>query len=109
MPEHKSYYEQVKSAIGEFKAAAADGKFTVIEVAGLGVSIVETGIHVLRAAQSPQEHLEELIRDCEKLFDEFVPTDVPVVPNWVEPLLKAQIRGGIRPALTAAIDYLKAA
>lgn len=108
MPEHTSYYDQVKAGIAEFKSAAADGKFTLIEIAGLGVAITETAIHVLRAAQQPQEHLEELVRDCEKLFDEFVPADVPAVPNWVEPLLKAQVRGGIRPALTAAIDYLKA-
>ena len=108
--DHKSYRDQVKDLVGEVKAAAEEGKFTTREILGISAAVLDAGMHVLAAVEKPNDHLEELIRDCETLFDEYVaPVDLPGVPNAIEPVAKLIARQSIRPALTAAIDALRKA
>lgn len=109
MSDHPSYRDQVKGLVGEVKAAAADGKFTAREILGISAAVLDAGMHVLAAIEKPNDHLEELIRDCEALFDEYVPADIPGVPDVIEPVAKLIARQSIRPALTAAIDALRKA
>lgn len=109
MSDHPSYKDQVRGIVGAFTAAAEDGKFTAREILTLNALVTDAALHVLDGIENPNEHLEELIRDCESVFDEYVPADLPGVPNWIEPTAKMIARQAIRPALTAAIEKIKPA
>ena len=108
MPEHVSYYDQVKNLVGQVSAASEDGKFTPREILEINAKLTDAALHVLDGIEKPDEHFNELVTDCERLFDELiVPYDIPVEPDWIESYVESAVRAGIRPMLAAALDAMK--
>jgi hypothetical protein len=107
MPDHESYYDQIKRLVGEVKAASADGMWTTVEVFAVAGTVVQTAGHVIEGIKNPNEHFDEIVRDAERFFDEvIVPLDVPVAPPALEATMEAFARGLIRPALQKLLDAI---
>lgn len=106
MADHPSFYDQIKAGVGAFSEARADGTITFREILILSSHINAAAVHVVEAIDNPSEHLEEAIRDTERVFDEFiVPYDIPKIGPVIERFIEQQARAQIRPMLTALVDF----
>lgn len=107
MPEHPSFYDQIKGAIQEFVKVSADG-ISIRDIFILNAHVQAAALHVFATIDNPREHLEEAITDAERAFDEFiVPLDLPWVAGSVERYIEAQIKATIRPGLTALVEVIE--
>ena len=106
MADHPSFYDQIKKGVEEFFKVTADG-VSIRDIFILNGHIQASVMHALDAYDNPREHLEEAIKDSERVFDEFiVPLDIPWVGASVEKYLEAQIRASIRPGLVHLVEVL---
>lgn len=61
----------------------------------------------LSATGIDQSAFEPAVAAAEQLFDQFVaPFDIPGVPNFLEPMVDAQLKRMIRPILKAFFDAI---
>ncbi len=52
--------------------------------------------------------VDEIVTAIEGLFDQYIlPVDIPYVPNFLEPAIKAGLRKQIRPFVEHIVDELK--
>ena len=101
-------YEQIKELVVDFSKARADGTITVPELGTLAMSIVEAGAHVVEALGDENVHKEELIKNCEQLFDFYIePLDIPRVPRFMEGYVDSIARSMISSGIEMLYDSIQ--
>ena len=101
----KHLYDMVRELIVDFSEARADGTITVPELGTMAMSIVESAAHVVEALGDEKVHKDELIRNCEQLFDDYIePLDIPKVPRFLEGYVDNIARGMISNGIELLYD-----
>ena len=99
------YYDALQAEVSQIKtgapAAHRNGQPTSAELYGFGVTItlVVTILKVIANQTCTPEEKEELHDAAVKIFDEHMPTDLPVIGGWAEDAVNKFIRSAFVYAL----------
>jgi len=100
---------KIEAIIKQAVEAWADKQITLRELYGLVGEIMRAVIMFMDEMENPEDYKEELIEDCEGLYDEYIaPIDIEWIPNWIEPVFDKLFKSMVRAGIEAAYDVWKA-